>query len=516
MSISTPSDSRAATDSPTVGPFPAADPPADSLVPPATTGRRWGAVAVVCVAAAVMGLAALLLGSADWSTGKQKAVLTHTVRRGELVVSVTEQGMLESSSNKEIKCRVKGGSTVIWVIKTGTQVKPGDVLVRLDTSAIEDKISQQRIAVATALGNKRISEAEVEVARISITEYLEGTYRSELATKQKELVIAQSNLKSAKNALAHSERLFRKGYISRLQYETQLDAVHHAELEVEVKKTDLDALQRFTKSKTLQDLQGQLEAAEARLASYAAALELEEAKLKREEEQLKNCVIRSDASGIVIYPSAAEWKAAPDIEEGAVVREDQVLLMIPDLSQMQVKIGVHESKVDRVKPGMPARVQIQDTWVSGKVDSVASVTRPTGWWNGNIVKYDTIIKLDEKHPAVKPGMSVAVEVILAKYENVITAPVAAVIEYDDGTYCWIETEEGPVRRAVQLGDTNDQFVIVEHGLQEGDRVILNPLETVDQARKGALQSNERSAKRKKQPSKKKAPSTTGTAPLKNV
>ena len=71
--------------------------------------------------------------------------LTHTIRRGDLSVTVTENGMLESSNNEEIKCFVKGGSTVLWVIETGTIVKPGDELVRLDDSVIEENITQQQI-----------------------------------------------------------------------------------------------------------------------------------------------------------------------------------------------------------------------------------------------------------------------------------------------------------------------------------------------------------------------------------
>ena len=41
--------------------------------------------------------------------------LTHKVSSGDLAVMVTENGAVESSNNKEIKCMVKGGSTVLWV-----------------------------------------------------------------------------------------------------------------------------------------------------------------------------------------------------------------------------------------------------------------------------------------------------------------------------------------------------------------------------------------------------------------
>ena len=45
---------------------------------------------------------------------------------------------------------------------------------------------------------------------------------------------------------------------------------------------------------------------------------------------------------MVIYPSAAAHKTTPDITEGATVRKDQVLLLMPDLDKMQVKVGIHE------------------------------------------------------------------------------------------------------------------------------------------------------------------------------
>lgn len=443
---------------------------------------RWGlllAGGLVVVAV----VATLIAGSA--APRESGVRLTHTIGRGDLVVTVTEQGTLESSNNTEIKCRVRGTGTVIWVIEAGTVVKPGDELVKLDQSAIEDKINQQKIAHQKALATHIQSETDVTVARIAITEYLEGSYRKERKTLEKDLAIAESHLRSAQNVLEHAQRMFRKGYVSQFEVESNEFTVTQSKLELEVKQTELDALERFTKPKELETLQSTLKAAEAKLASDKAALDLEKDRLDREEEQLQNCVIVADTAGMVILPSSAQWKETPDIEEGAVVREDQVLLMIPDLSQMQVKVGIHESKVDRVKPDMAAQVVLQDRTIHGRVFSVASVTRPAGWWTGNVVKYDTIIKLDASQ-GLKPGMSAEVEVTLARHENVLTIPVAAVVEDDNGHCCWVRTAEGSQRRALRLGDSNDQFIVVEAGVKEGDEVVLNPIAFVKEAQAGAL------------------------------
>jgi multidrug efflux pump subunit AcrA (membrane-fusion protein) len=90
------------------------------------------------------------------------------------------------------------------------------------------------------------------------------------------------------------------------------------------------------------------------------------------------------------------------------------------------------------------------------------------------VKYDTIIEL----PSVKglrPGMSAEVEVLIARYEDVLRIPVAAVVETEEGNFCWVKTPQGAQRRMLGLGDSNDVFTVVEKGLKEGDQVVLNPL-----------------------------------------
>jgi multidrug efflux pump subunit AcrA (membrane-fusion protein) len=181
----------------------------------------------------------------------------------------------------------------------------------------------------------------------------------------------------------------------------------------------------------------------------------------------------------------AAWKDTPDITEGAIVREQQTLLMIPDVSNMQVKVGIHESKIDRLKVGMKAKVQLQDLVLEGTVSEIAEVTRPAGWWTGNLVKYDTKIKLDP-HPSLKPGMSAIVDIILAEHKDVITVPVAAIVEGANGFFCWVQTNDGVKKRAIRVGDTNDQFTMVLDGLNVGDAAILNPLAFVEEAQAIAI------------------------------
>jgi len=453
--------------------------------PQNSPGARWwkrglltiGGVAVVAIAATFI--------PGTMSPQESGTKLTHTITRGDLLVTVTEQGTLESSNNTEIKCKVRGYNTVIWVVEGGTEVKAGDELVRLDTKRIEDAISLQTTNAHTARATLERSKANVARAELAIPAYLEGRYRSQLKSLEMGLKIAETNLHTAKNMLDHSEKLFKRGYVTELEVEGNAFTVTRAELELEVRRTEIDILEEYTKKMELETLNGNLIATKSKLEADKAGLALDEGRRDLALEELEYCVIKAERSGLVIYPSAAAWKNTPDITEGATVRKDQVLLLMPDLSRMQVKVGIHESIVDRIKPGMAARITLPDKILDGKVFSVASVTRPAGWWTGNVVKYDTIIELPSVE-GLKPGMSAEVEVIMDRHADVLTIPVAAVVETAEGDFCWVKTADGAKRRSLKLGDTNDSFIVVKAGLKEADEVVLNPLAFIEEAQTEVL------------------------------
>jgi multidrug efflux pump subunit AcrA (membrane-fusion protein) len=285
--------------------------------------------------------------------------------------------------------------------------------------------------------------------------------------------------------LDYTRRLVERDYQSDLRIEEGELAVEQAELSVELKETEIEVLKRFTKAMEFETLNGDLNAARARLAAEDERAKMDAQRRDLAIEELEYCIIKAERSGMVIYPSAARWKNAPEIEEGATVHKDQVLLLMPDLSKMQVKVGIHESMIERITPGLDATVTLPDKTLNGKVSSVAFVTRPAGWWTGNVVKYDTIVELPQREE-LKPGMSAGVEVIIDRHEGVLTIPAAAVVETVDGDFCWVKTSRGVQRRSLRLGDTDDKSIVVEGGLEEGEEVVLNPLAHIEQAQNEVL------------------------------
>ena len=69
--------------------------------------------------------------------------LTYQVVFDDLNVTLTEPGTLESSENTEIRCKVRGQNTITSVVESGSIVKEGDELLRLDTLQIEEQIHER-------------------------------------------------------------------------------------------------------------------------------------------------------------------------------------------------------------------------------------------------------------------------------------------------------------------------------------------------------------------------------------
>ena len=128
---------------------------------------------------------------------KRQTLLTHTVATGDMLITVTEDGSLESASNLDIKCQVAGGSSILWIVPDGSTVKAGDKLVELDSSVIEESVNTQKIAYEKARSTKIQAEKNFEVAKLAVDEYLKGTYKQGLQDADKLITISMENLRSA-------------------------------------------------------------------------------------------------------------------------------------------------------------------------------------------------------------------------------------------------------------------------------------------------------------------------------
>ncbi len=444
--------------------------PAD--LPPARRSA-WRAVLWLAVLA---GLAAAGVGTAAWLRGvpgrtPEASLLTHTVERDDLVIEVTEDGSLVSDENVDIVCRVAGGSTIIWLVDDGASVTTGDKLVEFDSSKLSEDVTAQRIAYEKARAADITAAKDYAAAKIAVEEYTEGTFKKDLRKAESDVTFATERLQATRNSLDHGQRMFRKGYISVQQLEAQKSAVARAELDQGTAEIALDVLERFGRPKMLTELASKRDAAEAKRDSERAALQLEQAKLDRISGQLEKCTINAPKDGLVIYANERRDRDN-EIKNGAKVNEGAVILRLPDLTQMRVDVEVHEASVDKIAIGMPARIRVQDREFTGVVSAVAN--RPQTNWMSSAKKYVVKVRIDGEPEDLRPGFTAEVAIRVANLDDVVTVPVAAVVEQGGKHFCGVRDGDAVRRRPVSLGQGNDKFVEITAGLSAGEVVVLNP------------------------------------------
>ena len=151
----------------------------------------WVGLLICIIFIAAIGGAGYVFLDSDGARVNSDDLITQVARRGPFDHIVLEQGEVESSSNTEIVCDVKSrgtsGTAILWVIDEGARVKKGQKLVELDSSELELRLKEQKIQVITAEARLATSLANVEQAKISREEYLEGVYK----TAEKEIFNAK-------------------------------------------------------------------------------------------------------------------------------------------------------------------------------------------------------------------------------------------------------------------------------------------------------------------------------------
>jgi multidrug efflux pump subunit AcrA (membrane-fusion protein) len=452
--------------------------------------RRGAAFLAIVVVLALIGTALFAAAYYVVSRAREgpKDILTHTVKRGLFVHDVVERGEVESSRNVEIRCEVKSnnttGTAILDVLEEGTRVQPGDVLVRLDSSALEQQRVQQQILCNTSEALLITARNEYEAAKIAKKEYEEGVFRQEEQVIQSSLFVAEETLRRAQQYALYSERLAAKGYVTALQLEGDKFAVDKARNEVDTARTKLRVLQEYTKEKMLMTLESAIRTANAKLKAQQESHQLEMDKLKDIEEQIAKCVIRAPQAGTVVYANKENRRNDTEfvVEPGALVLERQAIIRLPDPTYMQVKAMVSESRVTLLKPSMKVTVRLDafdDEVLRGEVVKVNEYPEPGGWFSSQVKEYATFVKIFDPPPQIRPGLTAEVRVHVAQHADALQVPVEAIHEHGEKLYCMRRDGDKWEAREVEIGASNDKFVMIGSGLGEMDQVAMDPRSLLD-------------------------------------
>jgi RND family efflux transporter MFP subunit len=451
-------------------------------------GRRSGAINRSAIV--LLGIAAVAgSGYAWWTMGEEQESrraanepMLHTVENGPFDHVVLEQGEIESSSNNEVKCEVKGrggsGTPILSVVPEGTLVKKGDVLCQLDSSALEQEAKNQRIVVSNAESAVISAEAGVNKAIIARQEYLDGTFLTERKTILSEIAVAQQTLRKAELSLESAERLAAKGTLKPLQIEAEQFAVQNAKNTLESAEGRLKVLDELTKAKMLVQFDADIETTRAKLESDKSTLSEEKEKLQEIQAQITACKIVAPADGQVVYANKFSGRGGGEfiVEAGALVREQQTIFLLPDPTRMQVKAKINESRISLIRDGMPVKIRVNavENELLGRVVKVNKYAEPGNWWGSNVKEYATFIQIINPPETIRTGMTAEVRIFVEQIEDAIQLPVHAVYETKRHHFVLVQEGNRYATREIEIGATNDKFVTVKSGVKADESVVLDP------------------------------------------
>jgi len=430
--------------------------------------------------------------------------LTNTVVEGAYDYVVIEQGAVESATNTELRCEVRsrsgggggggggpggggggtGGSstTIIDVVPEGTMVKEGDLVVELDDSALKLEQNGQEIQVS----NRRLLLAQAKnklnAAMIVKKEYLQGVFVDQEKLIKSEVFKAEQTLRTAEQGLKSAKELAAKNIITGLQLEAAQFVVDDAKNLKDAAENRLKTLRELTKERTVSDHDANIKSAEADVEAQELSLKLELEKLQDIQDQIKKCKIYAAKPGQVVYANEYDmWRSSSSsqfvVTPGAMVRERQVIIRLPNADDMQIKATVNEARVTLIRPGLPVTIRVdalKDTVIEGVVTKVNQYAEPSGRSTATIKKYATLIKILNPVPELRVGMNAEVRIHVERKPSALQVPVQALAEVKGHYFTLVWNGDDYETREVKIGSSNDKVATIESGLSKNEVVVMNP------------------------------------------
>jgi HlyD family secretion protein len=473
---------------------------------------RWPVIlgTAVVLGALVLGTSFYLNGSA---TG-DNSVLSATVQVDSFDVRIPLNGEMKASRNVEIRNQVEGQTTIVSIVPEGSHVKEGDTIVTLASDAIKEKLEDSRIrldnAVAATVNSQELlhiqemqnesdlktAETNAEMARLEYEQFDKGDSKVQIETLTTALENAKTDLERKVKDLGRIKTLAERQFVSdndvldiMIQERDSRNKLATAELNLQVWKLYTEPRQRAAAQRKRDEAAREFERTKARanaqllwrqadLRAKQSTQRVEETRYKAFQEQLEACTIKAPQAGMVVYQTSVggNQNQGP-IEEGATVRQNQVLIQLPDTARMLVEVRLAEQLTDKVKRGQEAVITVDAVpgkAFRGKVETIAVLPDSSQRWaNPNLKEYLTTVALDEMDSAFKPGMSAKAEILVDRLKDVVTIPLQAVFSSSGESYVFVGDAASYEKRTVTLGMSSSTQVEVKAGLKVGEHVLLS-------------------------------------------
>jgi HlyD family secretion protein len=460
-------------------------------------GRLLRSIVRLAVGAALLATVAggtwLSLRAKARAAGERIGKLPKTVvHRADLHVTLTAGGRVESPQKTLIECELEnlqvrsegrvlnagGFSTILDLVPDGSVVKRDEVLCRLDSSDYEELVRQQEIIVQEARAERAKAELDVKAAELALVEFHQGTWSQACQDYEGQITLGEADLKRQTDRLAWAQRMSKSGYISLAQLQNEEQALQRIKINLAQVRGAYANLRRFGGLMSQRALENRLYAAKTALDYQKMRVERHESRLEKFRDQVEACTVRAPHDGLVIY--ANEPDGDPRVEAGARVYQKMDLFYLPELESMEVEATLNETVVDRVQPGMRVRIKVEALpgyALEGQVTLVSplpAISRGARLSGKEVVNYIGRIKLDSIPRGLLPGMTAEVEILTGQRPRALVVPAEAVAVEGGREVCYVAHDENLERREVKVGQAGRELLEVTEGLEEGEKVVLDP------------------------------------------
>lgn len=370
------------------------------------------------------------------------------VQKRDLSDTISLKGTVAGASRTNVTSKAVSEITEMNV-QVGDIVKPGDVLCRLDSASIEEKIADLERSQSNANAIESINDRQAADAVQQARE-----------DQERQLKEAQLAITQAEEGVTIAQRAYDANPGDET-FPNLLNATRALESAKDNYNTTVDATNRAIENAQLQ----------VQLNRYKDSDSSTNDTLKSLREQLEDCVVTAPCGGVV---------TAVNVRVGDINGDKVTILTIEDTSSLKVVATVAEADILQLQEGMSAVVTASATGeeeIKGTVSRVVRVKEQSmdGQTAGG---YSVEIALDNSELLV--GMEAKVRVMIQEKGEVLAIPYD-LIRYDDNGDAYVLIAEGnsdgtatAVKKSVTLGDEVDYYTEVTGGvLQEGDRMIYD-------------------------------------------
>jgi multidrug resistance efflux pump len=480
--------------------------------------NRRGVSTVGVVATLVLvvgaGIWLLFIGGSDGGGGRVFAGELYEVARGEFEITVPSSGELAAEHQISIHNHLESSAMIIELVDEGTRVEVGDVLLRLNDEKIRDSIRNSELNVTDATNNlqnsrssfsiaeKRrdselaVKQLDIDLAKLALQAWQEG----EVVAKRQDLELAvqtaDKNYQRLLKKYESSVELYEQKFLSKDELDQDEIAVLNAEATLKKANLDVVVYENYTheqeKQKNESDLKqsqdeyeravvrcrSELQSSQANITAKENQLASHQERLEKLRNQLEACVVLAPGSGMVVYASSmGMWDDDKGtISVGKSLHRNELLMTIPDTSNMIARVKVNEALSGLITKGQRAMVTcdaLPDGVFEGNVMSVGVLAEGGGWRDPNRRDYTVLIKLlDTGGAPLKPSMRCAAEIYVDRITDVLFVPIHAVHRDGSVVWVWVQRGGGFAQQPIQLGQFSESYAAIESGLNAGDVVLL--------------------------------------------